>query len=334
MEVEPFCHGEPTGGISQVTMLRQTDAKMHSISVFPPDPFPRMVHGMYRRVGMTLVSLFLTGAQMARGAGTNAPDAARSVHLGWTAPKGDIFYNEVRVRETTPQTYFCVCGFSHGYYGIQDLGPDRPRILLFSVWDPGQQDDPRAVAETNRVELLFKDAEVRVGRFGGEGTGGQSFLDLPWKTNQVVRLLVHSKVEGLKTSYSGYLYDDDKARWRHLITFRTRSKGDALQGYYSFVEDFRRDGKSPQERRVAEFGLGWVHTLTGEWVELTRARFTGDSTPLMNVDAGAAADAGWFFLKTGGAVTNSTTELWKVAERPSAGAKPPELLSSFVPENP
>lgn len=267
-------------------------------------------------------------------ADTHDATAARSVHLGWKAPQGDLFYNEVRVRETTPETYFCVCGFSHGYYGIQDLGPNRQRIIIFSVWDPGQQDDPKAVAETNRVELLYKDPAVRVGRFGGEGTGGQSFLDFPWKTNDVVRLLVHAKVDGTKTRYAGYLYDDAQSKWRHLVTFRTRAKGDALQGYYSFVEDFRRDGHSPKERRHAEFGCGWVRTLPGTWVELIRARFTGDSTPLMNIDAGATADAGWFFLKTGGAITNATIELWKNAERKPAGEKPPEYLSSFVPEDP
>ena len=107
-----------------------------------------------------------------------------------------------------------------------------------------------------------------------------------------------------------------------------------MQGYYSFVEDFRRDGHSPKEHRDAEFGRGWVHTLAGSWVELTRAHFTGDSTPLMNIDAGASTNSGWFFLKTGGAITNSTTELWKNADRPSAAEKPPEFLSSFVPEDP
>lgn len=262
------------------------------------------------------------------------PNAARSVHLGWNAPQGDIFYNEVRVRETTPETYFCVCGFSHGYFGIQDFGSKRPRIILFSVWDPGKQDNPEAVAATNRVEALFHDPEVRLGRFGGEGTGGQSFFDFPWSTNSVIRFLVHSKVEGARTRYAGYLYDDQKAKWRHLVTFRTLAKGDALQGYYSFIEDFRRDGKSPGERRFADFGNGWVHTLAGSWVELNRARFTGDSTPLMNIDAGPSPEPGWLFLKTGGSITNITTELWKTAERAATSSQPTAWLSSFVPEDP
>lgn len=289
------------------------------------------MHLLFRR---TLLAAFVWAAGLLTAAPSAPPSAARSVHLGWKAGQGDIFYNEVRVGETTPQTYFCVCGFSRGYYGIQDLGPDHPRVIIFSVWDPGQQDDPNAVATTNRVEALYHDPSVRLGRFGGEGTGGQSFLDFPWKTNQVVRLLVHARAEGARTRFAGYLYEEEQKRWRHLITFRTPAKGDSLQGYYSFIEDFRRDGHSPNERRSADFGNGWVRTLGGAWTELSRAQFTGDPTPLMNIDAGASPNPGWFFLKTGGPITNATTELWKIAQRPTASSQPPEWLARFVPEQP
>ena len=260
-----------------------------------------------------------------------APNAARSVHLGWKGPKGTLFYNEVRILESTTNTYFCVAGFNHGYFGLQDFGGRKPKVVIFSVWDPGKQDDPSSVTATNRVELLYKDPSVRTGRFGGEGTGGQSFLDLDWKTNSVYRLLVHATVEDKKTRFAGYLYDDNRKQWRHLVTFRTRTGGDPLNGYYSFIEDFRRDGKSPHERRVAEFGNGWVQGLDGQWHELSQARFTGDPTPLMNIDAGRAKDPGWFFLKTGGAITNATVELWKTAERVPVST-PPEILKAFVPE--
>ncbi len=258
-----------------------------------------------------------------------SPQAARSVHLGWQAPKGDLFYNEVRILESTTNTYFCVGGFNHGYFGLQDFGGRKPKVVIFSVWDPGKQDDPASVAKTNRVELLYKDPAVRVGRFGGEGTGGQSFLDFDWKIGVVYRLLVQSTVEDNRTAFAGYLYDDAKQSWRHLVTFRTPTGGVPLNGYYSFIEDFRRDGRSPSERRVAEFGNGWVRTVDGRWTELTRARFTADPTPLMNIDSGAAKTPGWFFLQTGGASTNRTVELWKTAERPPVDG-PPEMLKAFL----
>ena len=274
---------------------------------------------------------FLTSPAIAAEGAKEKPNAARSVHLGWQAPKGTLFYNEIRILESTTNTYFCVAGFSHGYFGLQDFGGRKPKVAIFSIWDPGKQDDPSSVAVTNRVELLYKDPDVRTGRFGGEGTGGQSFLNFDWKIGSVYRFLVHAKVEGKKTAFAGYLYDDARKQWRHLVTFRTLTGGDPLHGYYSFIEDFRRDGRSPNERRVAEFGNGWVRNLDGQWFDLSKARFTGDPTPLMNIDAGPAKAPGWFFLQTGGASTNSTVELWKTAERAGLSA-PPEILTSYVPE--
>jgi hypothetical protein len=59
--------------------------------------------------------------------------ACRSVHLHYPAPEGDAFFNEVKVEKSAEGTYFCVCGFSKGYYGIQELGNGK-KLLIFSVW--------------------------------------------------------------------------------------------------------------------------------------------------------------------------------------------------------
>ena len=45
-----------------------------------------------------------------------------------------------------------------------------------------------------------------------------------------------------------------------------------------------------------------MKTLNGDWVALTKARFTGDATPLDNIDAGVKDRRFW--LATGGDVTN------------------------------
>ncbi len=89
------------------------------------------------------------------------------------------------------------------------------------------------------------------------------------------------------------------------MTFRTLTGGKPLGGYYSFVEDFRRDGKSVNEHRTAEFGNAWIKTLAGDWQPVSKVRFTGDRTPLDNCDAGAR-DNGKFFLTTGGEVAQKT----------------------------
>ena len=230
------------------------------------------------------------------------PNAARSVHLGFPAPDATVFYNEVTVEESVPGSYFMVCGFKHGYFGIQELSRPEDKVVLFSIWDPGEQNDPNSVPADRRVEVLHNDNDVRVGRFGNEGTGAQSFYKLKWKIGQTYRFCVKATAEKPKTSFAAYLWLDESNEWKHLATFRTQTGGEPLRGLYSFLEDFRRDGRSAKQTRRATFGNGWVKTVTGDWVALTKARFTGDSTPLDNIDAGVKDHRFW--LATGGEVTN------------------------------
>jgi len=251
------------------------------------------------------------------------PRAARSVHLGYAAPDAALFYNEVTVEESQPGTYFCVCGFNHGYFGIQELSGGRGKVAIFSVWDPGSQNDPGKVDAEKRVEVLHQDPDVQVSRFGGEGTGAKSMMKFDWQVGQTYRFLVKAAVEDKKTAYAAYLYQNPAQKWKHLATFRTPTGGELLKGCYSFIEDFRRDGKSVTERRRAVFGSGWVRTARGEWVSLTRATFTGDSTPLENVDAGLRD--GRFFLATGGDTANHTPLNAKISRLPPGLELPQEI---------
>jgi hypothetical protein len=114
--------------------------------------------------------------------------ACRSVHLHYPAPEGQAFYNEVTVNQSAPGTYFCACGFGRGYFGIQELASGK-KLVLFSIWDPGAQNDPKNVPEERRVKVLHLGDRVRVGRFGNEGTGAQSFFDYDWKPGSNLPLL-------------------------------------------------------------------------------------------------------------------------------------------------
>lgn len=248
--------------------------------------------------------------------------ACRSVHLQYRAPEGLAFANEVVVETSAPGTYFCVCGFNQGYYGLQELANGK-KLLIFSVWDPGQQDDPKSVPEERRVTLLHQGEGVRVGRFGNEGTGGQSFYDFDWQPGVAYRFGVRATVNGERTEYASYFGGKAGDLWKHLVTFSTITGGKRLGGYYSFVEDFRRNRVSATITRRARFGNGWVQGVDGTWTELTRARFTGDSNPVVNIDAGVVDSM--FFLATGGDIENRGTPLGQEMERPASGGKPPEL---------
>jgi hypothetical protein len=258
----------------------------------------------------------------------------RSVHLGYPAAEGTAFYNELTVEKSSVGTYFMACGFDGGYFGIQELGNGK-KVVLFSVWDPGQQNDPQQVKEEQRVKMLHKDEAVRVGRFGNEGTGGQSFFDYDWQAGETCRFCVTARLEGRRTEYAAYFFVADAKSWKHLVTFSTLNDEKLLRGCYSFIEDFKRDRVSATKVRRAQFGNGWLRTKEGPWVALTRARFTGDSNPVTNIDAGPAA--GRFFLATGGETENSGAKLNSFVNLPPPGIElPPAVLTpeSAAPQVP
>ncbi len=63
-------------------------------------------------------------------------------------------------------------GFSEGYMGIQQTTSGEHKVL-FSVWSPYTTDDPEDIPEEKRVKVLRKGANVTIGEFGNEGSGGQ-----------------------------------------------------------------------------------------------------------------------------------------------------------------
>ena len=255
--------------------------------------------------------------------------ACRSVHLNYPGPEATVFYNEVKVEKSAEGTYFAVCGWSKGYYGIQELANGK-KLLIFSVWDPGQQNDPKSVEEKQRVRLLHQDKDVRIGRFGGEGTGGQSFYDFDWKVGTTYRFLVQAAPDGeTRTAYSGWFFHPEKKEWKHLVTFSTIGKGTLLTGYYSFIEDFRRNKISATKEREATFGNGWVLSKEGKWVALEKANFTGDSNPAANINAKVVDDR--FYLGTGGTIKNDDAKLRDSLKIANTGTAPNDFPKIVQP---
>jgi hypothetical protein len=248
--------------------------------------------------------------------------------LAYPAPEGLSFYNEVVVQDSVNGSYFMACGWDTGYFGIQQLDRPDDRVVLFSVWDPTEGDDPNKVRSEERVEVLFQGEGVRIKRFGGEGTGGQCMWSYNWQVGTTNRFLVGARVQGNKTAYTAWVFASQA--WKKLATFATRTKGRPLRGYYSFIEDFRRDGKSVEETRRARFGPGWVQTTNSAWVALTHAKFTASSASWEskeNINAGT--DGSLFFLATGGPIAR-TRELGSVIELPSSSNNPPSIVMELL----
>lgn len=251
------------------------------------------------------------------------PRAARSVHLGYPG-EGDAFVVDMIVRRSSPGSYFMAAGFSRGYFGLQELADGR-RIAIFSVWDPTKGDDPKAVPPEKRVEVLAHAEDARISRFGGEGTGARCLMPFDWQFDRPYRFLVTASSGETTTTFSAYLFQTEHNRWKRLATYRTATRSSGLRGLYSFVEDFRRDGRSVGEVRRADFADAWVRGTDGKWTALDTARFAASNAAWEsrdNVDAGVAD--GRFHLQTGGD-TKTVHPVGSRLTRPARDSRPPEL---------
>lgn len=282
-----------------------------------------------------MAGVVLGGAASAAAADSPAPfRAARSVHLGYPAEPGEWFYTEMVIEQSVNGSYFMACGWNTGYFGLQQLRRPEDKVAIFSVWDPTGGDDPNAVKAEDRVEVLFAGEGTRIRRFGGEGTGGQCMWDFPWKIGETNRLAVQARVDSDRTAYTGWLYLPATGTWKKLATFRTQASGSLLRGYYSFIEDFRRDVRSVGETRRARFGRGGVRAADGRWMPLRQARFTASNASWEskdNIDAGEVG--GWFYLATGGSI-RASRPLRSLIELPGPAPDGPGLPEDPAPSRP
>lgn len=233
-----------------------------------------------------------------------------SVHLSYVVPAtaGDIeyFYNEVKVPEGEDVigSYFMVNGFAEGYCGIQ-VNSETERRILFSVWSPFVTDNPNEIPDSAKVLLLAKGENVVINEFGGEGSGGQSFLRYSWKAGITYRFItrVHPD-ENRKgaTVYTSWFFDPEKNNWRIIASFSRPQKVTWYKRPHSFLENFI-PSQGHLTRKV-EFGNQWVINNQGKWTELTQAKFTYDATAQAkrraDYDGGVSQNQQVFYLKNCG----------------------------------
>ena len=251
--------------------------------------------------------------------------AARSIHCWHYAPGAEWVYGEVTPEKSVPGSYFMAVGFTCGYSGIQELS-DGKKVAIFSVWDPGDPFDFAAKAdsvdEKIRTKNTYAGEGVSISRFGGEGTGGKSMMPFEWETGKTYRFAVHVKKDGdRRTAFTGYVWRDNA--WFRMATFSTlQAKGiPEIRGVYSFVEDFRRTPESVRQVRTASFRNFFSKVAGGEWKPMEGGRFTGDSNPILTVDAEIVENG--LRMTTGGSTTNANVKLFSnftspVGPRPEA----------------
>ena len=138
-----------------------------------------------------------------------------SCHLNYTIPSADktYFYSELTVPagEDKIASYFMANGFGEGYFGMQ-VNSATERRVLFSVWDPA--------AGQGQTTLIRKGPGVTAGTFGGEGTGGQSYLQYNWKAGNTYKFLTRALPDGAgNTVYTSWFFAPEEGSWRLIASF-------------------------------------------------------------------------------------------------------------------
>lgn len=229
-----------------------------------------------------------------------------AVHIWWSAPANPEvqqegitwFYNEITVTETATSTYYMTNGFTGGYMGIQDR---YPKWVLFSIWDKTSTDDNPNASPDDLVKVLAKGEGVTVERFGGEGTGGKSYLAYDWKVGDKYQLMVNVQPdaqESDKAVFTGWFRIPELNVWRLMASFQVRPQAVSkkLESIYSFLEDWSGNGY----RRQGLWGPAWIKSDGGPWVQATRGRGTSTDEDANNRNVFLSPDRRQLGMTTGG----------------------------------
>lgn len=252
-----------------------------------------------------------------------------SVHCSYLTQEHDVewFYNEVTVPVGYDPvgTYAMAIGFDGGYFGIQTNSKSERRIL-FSIWSPFQTDDPSTIPEDQRVLCLGKHERTHVGEFGGEGSGGQSYMKYQWKTGETYRFLMHVQPqENNKTAFTAYFFFPETGKFEKIASFLRPQTDTYLRRAHSFLENF--SDTRGYLSRMAYYGNAWARTPDGTWFAPEKIRFTGDNTARqkwrLDYDGGLLED-GRFYLKNGG-FFNDHAELGHIFTRDTSAMTAPTI---------
>lgn len=250
-----------------------------------------------------------------------------SVHLNYQVPEsaGEIlyYYNEIKVPENNDVlgSYFMANGFAQGYFGMQ-VNSETERRILFSVWSPYKTDNPKDIPENQRIQMLNKGEGVHTGKFGNEGSGGQSYYKFMWKAGNTYKFLLKGVPTGKgETDFTAWFFAPEVNKWKLIASFRRPKTDTHLTRFHSFLENFRTE--TGCLTRKGKYSNQWVYNTAGKWIEITKMKFTADATARKEsrMDYSGGTEGQFFFMKNCG-FFNETTTMNSYFEREAGGTAP------------
>lgn len=251
------------------------------------------------------------------GAAANAPLAqtttyltSPSVHLGFsstatTSKDYDWIYEEILVPEGCDPlaSYYMSLGFFAGYMGIQTNSATERRVL-FSVWDIIDTDVWPDAPKEALVSLVDKASYTTANSFGGEGTGGQSYVGAgdinTWKTGTPVKFLMNTRRDGgmvaaetISNGGTTYINKGDSIKhavvsawydagegWRYVATWRAprkQNEANTFDGFYSFLECYGTSEGQAIRKAYYYNAYGKERTTPtyqgGKWINLNKVSY-------------------------------------------------------------
>ncbi len=241
-----------------------------------------------------------------------------SVHFNFTTPNNtEYIYSEVTipVGEDAIGSFFMVNGFTSGYMGIQVNSPTERRVLL-SVWDPDVGSD--------LTTLVSKGRHVFSEKFGGEGTGGHAWLVYPWVAGKTYKLITRVRPDLANAGaslFSGWFFAPEDSHWHFIATWRRPNTTTYVDNFNAFAENFNGDYGYLSRKML--HGNEWAVSSTGDWVEVTSARYADDLTGdnKQRMDYAGGIEGRKFFLRLDG-FFDKTVPSPQTFQRAPRGAHP------------
>ncbi len=236
----------------------------------------------------------------------------------------DWIYAEINVPtgEAPAHTYYSVLGGRLFYSGIQ-VHSTRERRVIFSVWDANAgNNNPRQVPDSMRATLLEKGPQVFSSRFGREGSGVHTHLVYDWKEDATYKFLIHLQPDSVHHQTIYTLFFEKDQRWKRIAKISTPTLMKSLTEAQAFLEDFSTH--DDRHRRSASYQM-WVHTLSGEWQEVTQAVLTlpfGDQNRSVKDYGCGLSTSNGFLLSSGGGYTETYVPIPTLVQRPQSEKKP------------
>jgi hypothetical protein len=257
-----------------------------------------------------------------------------SVHLGYhpTTPgnagvRYDWFYQELMAPSgfTPVATYYMAIGFDGGYFGMQANSLTERRIL-FSVWDQIDLDYYKKIGRTppkdSLVSLVDCAPYAQANSFGGEGTGGQSYVGRyrpdTWIEDTPVKFLLNVRRQtvqredknGTKPAVliSAWYKAYEDEGWRYIATWCRPFVNTYFDAFHSFLENYGWTNGHLARKAYYYHSFG-RRVNDGQWVHFNRGTFgntDGKEGQRVDIARGAAPeDPAKFYMLSGGYLPNA-----------------------------